>query len=178
MTDSETHVPPRKRRLKRLAIDGGLILLVFLAIGAWQTRNLIASGAAAPDFTLHDLDGEPHRLAELQGRKVLLYFWAPWCGVCKTVAPNVASIAESAGDDVTVLSVALSYKSEEDVARVAREHGIPGTVLLGNASVREAYAVDAYPTFYVLGADGTIRHSLVGYSTWLGLRARLLWASI
>lgn len=178
MADSETQPPARRRRLRRFAIDGGLILLVFLAIGAWQTRNLIASGTAAPDFTLRDLEGRPHRLAESQGRKVLLYFWAPWCGVCKAVAPNVASVAKSAGDDVEVLSIALSYRSEEDVARVAREHGIPGTVLLGDASVREAYSIDAYPTFYLLGADGTIRHSLVGYSTWLGLRARLLWASL
>jgi len=178
LSDTEIDSPPRRRTLRRFAIDAALFLLILAAVGAWQTRDLVSSGTPAPDFVLRDLDGVSHRLADLKGRKVLLYFWAPWCGVCKAVAPNVASIAESAGDDVEVLSVALSFKSAEDVARVAREEGIPGTVLLGDGAVREAWSVSAYPTFYVLGADGTIRHSVVGYSTWLGLRARLLWASL
>lgn len=168
--------PPKRSRLRRIAIDLAVVLLVLAGIGAWQTRDLVSTGTPAPGFELVDLQGATHRLDELKGRKVLLYFWAPWCGVCKAAAPNVASIAKS--QDAEVLSIALSYKSEADVERVAREHGIPGPVLLGDSGVRESYAVSAYPTFYVIGADGTIRHTLVGYATWLGLKTRLLWTAI
>ena len=38
----------------------------------------IAVGQMAPDFTLLDLDGQPHRLAEYKGRPVLLTFFASW----------------------------------------------------------------------------------------------------
>jgi cytochrome oxidase Cu insertion factor (SCO1/SenC/PrrC family) len=32
----------------------------------------------APDFTLSDLEGTPHRLHDLKGQVVLLVFWATW----------------------------------------------------------------------------------------------------
>jgi hypothetical protein len=32
----------------------------------------------APDFTLPDLDGRPHRLSDYRGKKVLLVTWASW----------------------------------------------------------------------------------------------------
>jgi hypothetical protein len=41
-------------------------------------RNTALAGRNAPDFTLPDLAGVPHRLADLHGRKVLLVSWASW----------------------------------------------------------------------------------------------------
>ena len=48
-----------------------------LGAGA-DDRNAALAGLEAPDFTLPDLDGVPHRLAELRGRKVFLATWASW----------------------------------------------------------------------------------------------------
>jgi hypothetical protein len=42
-------------------------------IGAATVRSL-----AAPDFTLPDLEGRPHRLSSWRGTKVLLNSWASW----------------------------------------------------------------------------------------------------
>lgn len=41
-------------------------------------RNRALAGDVAPDFTLPDLDGKPHTLSSLRGRKVLLFTWASW----------------------------------------------------------------------------------------------------
>jgi hypothetical protein len=41
-------------------------------------RNAALDGLHAPDFTLPDLAGKPHRLAELRGKKVFLATWASW----------------------------------------------------------------------------------------------------
>ncbi len=155
-------------------MDIGIALVIFAAITAWQGRHLVSSGEAAPAFSLQDLDGVTHRLDELQGRKVLLYFWAPWCGVCKAVTPNVASIAASSGESVAVLPVAMAWQSREEVERTARAHGIEGPVLLGDDALAEAYSIRAYPTLYILDAKGKVRHSSIGYTTWLGLKLRLL----
>jgi hypothetical protein len=48
-----------------------------LGAGA-DERNAALAGEQAPDFSLPDLAGVPHRLSELRGKKVLLSTWASW----------------------------------------------------------------------------------------------------
>jgi hypothetical protein len=49
----------------------------YLGVAARDRAEALAS-LRAPDFTLPDLDGRPHSLAEHRGRKVLLVAWASW----------------------------------------------------------------------------------------------------
>ena len=48
-----------------------------LGTGAAQRRAALET-LEAPDFTLPDLTGAPHRLADYRGRKVFLATWASW----------------------------------------------------------------------------------------------------
>ena len=43
-----------------------------------QQRNTAFSELIAPDFTLPDIDGVPHALSALRGKKVFLCTWASW----------------------------------------------------------------------------------------------------
>ena len=36
------------------------------------------SSLQAPDFTLPDINGKPHRLSDFRGKKILLVTWASW----------------------------------------------------------------------------------------------------
>lgn len=45
---------------------------------AAESRTNALAGLEAPDFTLPDLAGVPHRLSELRGKKVFLTTWASW----------------------------------------------------------------------------------------------------
>ena len=45
---------------------------------AADSRATALAGAEAPDFTLPDLAGVPHRLSDLCGKKVFLTTWASW----------------------------------------------------------------------------------------------------
>ena len=45
---------------------------------AAESRDKALAGLDAPDFTLPDLAGVPHRLSELRGKKVFLTTWASW----------------------------------------------------------------------------------------------------
>jgi AhpC/TSA family len=43
-----------------------------------DTRRATLDSLKAPDFTLPDIDGNPHSLSDYKGRKVLLLSWASW----------------------------------------------------------------------------------------------------
>ena len=53
------------------------------ARGVWSFANAATrlddmESLRAADFTLPDLEGRPHALAEYRGKKVFLVFWASW----------------------------------------------------------------------------------------------------
>src|SRR5699024_5531689 len=62
-------------------------------------------GEEAPDFELETMDGEPAKLSDYRGQKVLLNFWATWCPPCRDEIPDMQAFHEDYGDDVAVLAV-------------------------------------------------------------------------
>jgi peroxiredoxin len=158
------------RRWRRVGLDLLMVAAVFLGVTSWQTRDLLGRGKPAPDFTLSDLQGQNHALSELRGHKVLLVFWAPWCQVCAAETANLAAVAK----DATVVSVALDYQDHAEVERFVQEHDVHYPVLLGSPGLAGAYSIGAFPTAYVIDERGQIAHAMVGYTTEIGLRLRML----
>ena len=162
----------RGRWWVRQGMDLALVGLVFVAVMAWQTRHL-PTGAPAPDVTLRTLAGGQVRLSELQGKPVVLAFWAPWCGVCKAESSTLSALQGTVGGSAHVLSVAVAYEDEEDVRRFAREHSVDYPVLLGSDSLMRAYGVEQFPTTFFVSSEGRLERAAVGYTTRLGLLWRM-----
>jgi peroxiredoxin len=53
-------------------------------------------GTAAPEFELPDLAGQPQKLSQFRGRRVLLIFFNPKCGYCVKMAPDLAALESAA----------------------------------------------------------------------------------
>ena len=145
--------------------------MLFWAVLAWQGRDLLEGGRLAPPLTLQTLEGARFDLAELRGHKAVVAFWAPWCSVCKVEMPTLRKLA---ADLVPVVSVALAYPDRASVERFADEHAEGLPVLLGTEQTADDWSVQAYPTLYVVDEEGRIEHAVVGYTTAIGLRLRLL----
>lgn len=71
-----------------------------------------------PDFIVHKLDGETHRLSDFQGKIVLINFWATWCAPCVVEFPKLLKLADSHPDVIVIfLSSDVSRKNIEDFVR-------------------------------------------------------------
>jgi len=75
-------------------------------------------------------------------------------------------------EELAIYAVALSYDSRGGVERFARDQGLNVPVLLGTEQMLRDYNISAFPTIYVIGADGKVRARTVGYTTEVGLRLR------
>lgn len=74
--------------------------------GSGSPDGSTAGGAGSPlGFTATTLDGQRFDGSSLAGEPVALWFWAPWCSICRTEAPEVAEIAEQYAGEVTVVGV-------------------------------------------------------------------------
>jgi peroxiredoxin len=85
-------------------------------------RNALARLDAADqvrqkaDFTLHDLAGKSWRLKELEGKVVLVSFWATWCPPCRKEMPDLEALYKRfAAKGLVILAI-----SDEEDAKVRR----------------------------------------------------------
>ncbi len=162
----------RKRRWFRWTFDLSCFVLVVGLVGLWQTRGHVSG--AAPPFSLPSLAGQTVSLESLKGKPVLLAFWAPWCGVCKTESKNFSWVKSILGDRVHVLSVASSWKEVSEVQGYVAQNAVDYPVLLDVDNLSGQFRVAAFPTVYFLDSEGKVKRSAVGYTTTAGLIFRLL----
>ncbi len=164
----------RRRYWLALAFDVAVLLLLFWGVNAWQSRHLLPSdGQLAPPFHLAALDGAVHDLEENRGKTRLVYFFAPWCHVCNLSAHNINALRRARREDeLAIYMVALSYADLEEVQAFQRRHDLKVPILLGDRQVIRDYRIRAFPTYYVINPNGTLKSRAVGYSTEFGLRWR------
>ena len=163
------HAGPRPRRRSRVwrrrLIELALFAVAVYGLHRWQTRG--AANGQAPSLVGVDIEGERR---ELRGPAVV-HFWATWCGVCDAMDDNVAALAE----DHPVLTVATRSDGAAAIRAHLGEEGLDGAfpvIADPDARLAAQWGVGAFPTTFVVDADGAIRSVTVGYTTTLGLKAR------
>jgi peroxiredoxin len=163
-------------RWKRFALEALVFVVIVAGIQAWRARDLLPTDerTPAPAFELTDLEGRAWRPTDLAGKPAVVYFFAPWCGVCAASSPQLRGFHRWRGDDVQVILIGLDYGSPSEVRDYARKHSLTMPVLVGTAETGAAYRIRGYPTYYVLDAQGRIARRDVGLSTVAGLWVRTL----
>jgi cytochrome c biogenesis protein CcmG/thiol:disulfide interchange protein DsbE len=143
-----------------------LLMIVFLPrFGSDPTLSASPLvGKPVPDVTVTDVeDGEPIALRSLEGRIVVVNFWAPWCIPCREEHAVLVSTAEAfATADVTVLGIV--YQSEiADVNRFLDElgRGYPSAMDTGSRAAI-SFGVRGVPETFFVDASGTVVAKVTG----------------
>lgn len=114
----------------------------------------------APDFTAVNADGESVSLSSMEGKPVVLNFWASWCPPCKSEMPDFQKAYEIYGDDIQFMMVNLtdgSRETKETAAAYVKEQGYTFPVYY-DVDQEGAYAfyVSSLPATYFIDENGVI----------------------
>jgi len=153
-----------------LAVDAALLILVFVLISLWQTRNL-PDDEHTPSLQLGWLDDRKAESVMVPGQVGVVYFFAPWCFYCRKSIDNLDELVAS-GNLAWARVVALEYENLDEVREFIRETGVSLPVLLGSPQTTEDWQIRGFPTYFVIDGDGKIASRSVGYSTKIGLQVR------
>lgn len=158
---------PSKLLTRAFILFSVLVINVQAAEQPPLTHNLtpVNSTTKAPPLRLQNMDGEMVDIADLQGKVVVVNFWATWCPPCRremgslerlhlaTKDKNVAVLAVDVGEDVdTVFSF---------MGTVEPSPSFP--ILFDTESdVMVNWEVRGLPTTYVIDPSGAIKYRAVG----------------
>lgn len=154
-------------------IEVAVFLLLYLGLRAWMQRDL--ADGVPPTFTAENLDGELVSMAAYDGEPVMLYFWASWCRICNFEKGAVDQVAKQ----WPVVTVAMQSGDEASVERFLVDKGLDWNTIVDETSgLSERFGVRGVPATFFLGKDGQIRFKEVGYTTSIGMKARLWLLSV
>jgi thiol-disulfide isomerase/thioredoxin len=119
----------------------------------------------APDFTLEDMDGEPHTLSALRGKVVVVNFWASWCGPCREELPSLDALYRAYKDRGLVVLGINEWESPDHVFSYLGSLPVePSFPILfdRDTAVAERYGVKGLPTTFVVDRQGRLVYRAIG----------------
>jgi thiol-disulfide isomerase/thioredoxin len=119
------------------------------------------------DFSAELLDGTTLRLSDLKGKLVFLNFWATWCGPCRMEMPSMEAQYQRFKDRGFEILAVNYMESNSDVSAFMDEMNLSFPAALDpKGDIAGIYAIDAFPTTYLIDRNGKIITRLVGAIDW------------
>ena len=160
-----TRIRPRSRKPGQRALA---ILVSTLALlgttgvaGAGQQANRAERYRALLELRATDLDGRTWTHDRLQGRIVLVDFWATWCPPCLRELPYLKEARERYGDRFEVVGVSLDTFSRRQLRSWLDRHSIDWPQIHATGGYDDplalSFGIDRLPTNLLLDRHGRLR---------------------
>jgi cytochrome c biogenesis protein CcmG/thiol:disulfide interchange protein DsbE len=122
------------------------------------------TGSRAPAFDAVDDSGSPVSFAKYDGKVMVLYFWATWCAPCAISGPELQSLHERYESNPNVVVLGVHYDNRGDAAAYQARHGYTFDIIPDGRGMVSGYGIKKIPYIVIVGADGAIILSQVGFS--------------
>ena len=169
---------PGKQRLFMTVLASSYLLagtLYFAAIGSLELLRqpgVPGIGNQAPDIRFQDLSGSPVRLSDLEGRGIVLNFWATWCPPCRREMPMLDQFdANYRSQGLSVIGLAID-EAPDQVRRFVESIGVTYPIWVDaprsesgfdrSQEVFERYGGVGLPMTVFIDRVGIIRRIYVG----------------
>lgn len=113
----------------------------------------------APDFELHDLDGELHRPEKARGKVLVLNFWSAECPWSERADTQLRDLREEWGTEVELWAIASNVNEDmQSIRSTAAERGLPVVLRDRDHIVADRYGAQTTPHFFVVDREGILRY--------------------
>jgi peroxiredoxin len=136
-----------------------------------------ASLKASPDISLLTIKGEEIQLSALQGKPVLVTFWATTCPGCIKEIPHLIELYdELAPQGLEIIGITMDYDPPNRVLAMSKTRNIPYPIALDiHANAARAFGnVRLTPTSFLIAPDGRIVYQKIGTINMARLREDIL----
>jgi thiol-disulfide isomerase/thioredoxin len=125
--------------------------------------QLLKDPAPVGNFTLTDLGGRTISSADLQGKVVLVNFWATWCPPCRAEIPDLIRLQEKYRDKLIIVGISEDEIPPDEVKAFVAEQKINYPVAMTTPALAKVFrGVSALPTTFVIDREGKLVQRHVG----------------
>jgi len=133
---------------------------------------LLIAGCKKPDA--YDTRGNPVRIADYQGKWVIINYWAPWCKPCLKEMPELNNLYLTYKSRLMVFGVSFDQLSNEKINTFANKLGITFPVLQ-NFPIEKfgIQTIQTLPVTFIISPQGKLVKTLNGPQTQVDLEAAI-----
>ena len=156
-------------RVKSCHLTAIVFVMTATALMCFSQPGFAADRQVAPGFTLQDLGGVQHSLAEYEGKVILINFWTTICPPCLHEMPSLDRLYNTLRDSgFVVIAINSDAAGHPVVKPVTDRLGLSFPVLLDPESkVTGLYGVRLHPTTYLIDRQGFLVSRIVGFRDWM-----------
>ena len=160
---------------KQTLISSTFLLAIAALLGyLWLTPSGIKQ---APELNVTTLQGKPMSLAALQGKPVLVTFWATTCPGCIKEMPHLVELYKELGPQgLEIIGIAMDYDPEDQVRTMVAQKQVPYSIAIDKdgSAARAFGGVSLTPTTFLIDPRGRIVQYKLGEMDMKALHNRII----
>jgi thiol-disulfide isomerase/thioredoxin len=128
-----------------------LLAVVFLAL------SVVTAVAEPVDYSLPDVHGKKHSLADYRGKWVVVNYWATWCPPCQEEIPDLVEFHDRhKDDDAVVIGINFEDIGEEQLSAFVDSFLISYPILRSEPLAETPLgSIPGLPTTFIIAPDGS-----------------------